>query len=328
VESGYDTARAWVEGCVRLLDEHDVISSGPQLGDWLDPAAPPDRPQDALTDAYLVATAYLAHSARLLSRQAALVGKGDDAVRYADLAERVAAGFRREFVSASGRTVSDTQTAYALALRFDLLQDDDQRRHAHERLRERVREAEFRIGTGFAGTPEILFALSDGGGLEEAYRLLLEKSCPSWLYTVVSGGTTTWERWDSQLPDGTVNPGGMTSFNHYAYGCVADWMHRVVAGLAPAAPGYRTLLVRPQPGGGLTNASARHLTPYGEAEVSWTREGTILRVSVLVPPNSDARIELPGQGPVDVGSGVHSFEVPFVAPEEDPIGPLPPRTSF
>ncbi|MBB2940731.1 alpha-L-rhamnosidase [Actinoplanes lutulentus] len=327
VVAGYETAQRWVEGCRRLLNERDVIDSGMQLGDWLDPAAPSDAPAQARTDPYLVATAYLAYSARLLARQARLVGKDDDEVRYAELAEAVTLGFRREFATASGRCVSDTQTAYALAICFGLL-PAEQRVHAGDRLAQLVREAEFRIGTGFAGTPLVLDALTDTGHLEEAYRLLLSRDCPSWLYPVTMGATTIWERWDSMLPDGTINPGNMTSFNHYALGAVADWMHRVVGGLAPAAPGYRSMLVRPRPGGGLSSASARHLTPYGPAEVSWRRSGGKLLVDVVVPPGCDATVDLPGSSPVAVLSGRHHFEVDHLGPDADPLSPLPPRQRF
>ncbi len=203
-----------------------------------------------------------------------------------------------------------------------------QRERAGRQLRHLAREAEHRIGTGFAGTPEVLDALSDVGDLETAYRLLLEQGCPSWLYPITMGATTIWERWDSMLPDGTVNPGEMTSFNHYALGAVADWMHRVLAGLAPAAPGYRILDVRPRPGGGLTHASARHETPYGTAEVAWQRSGHLLDVTVVVPPNCSANVQLPGQESVSVGSGRHTFSAPHPAAELDPVGPLPPRPRF
>ncbi|WP_051800188.1 glycoside hydrolase family 78 protein [Catenuloplanes japonicus] len=327
VTRGYDTACAWVEGCQRLLSDRDVIADGLQLGDWLDPAAPPDRPQQARTDPYLVATAYLAHSARLLSRQARLIGKDDDATAYDMLAARVVRGFRREFVTPAGRCASDTQTAYALSLCFDLL-EPAQRARVGDRLAELVREAEFRIGTGFAGTSLVLDALSDTGHLEEAYRLLLETGCPSWLYPITMGATTIWERWDSMLPDGSINPGNMTSFNHYALGAVADWLHRVVAGLAPAAPGYRSILVRPRPGGGLTWAEAEHTTPYGPASVRWERHDTSLRVRVVVPPGCDAVIDLPGQEPVTVGSGEHTLTSEYRAVSDDPIGPLPARQHF
>ena len=109
------------------------------------------------------------------------------------------------------------------------------------------------------------------GAYDSAYRLLTQRECPSWLYPVTMGATTVWERWDSMRPDGWINPGEMTSFNHYALGAIADWLHRVVAGLAPAAPGYRRLLIHPRPGDGLTQAGATHLTPYGRASVQWVR---------------------------------------------------------
>ena len=125
-------------------------------------------------------------------------------------------------------------------------------------------EGGYRIATGFAGTPYVTEALSRTGHVEEAYRLLLQTENPSWLYPVTMGATTIWERWDSMLPDGTINPGQMTSFNHYALGAVADWLHRTVAGLAPAEPGYRTVRVAPRPGGGMTWAKASLTTAHGE----------------------------------------------------------------
>ena len=153
-----------------------------------------------------------------------------------------------------------------------------------------VRAAGFRISTGFVGTPLVTDALADAGEPELAYRLLLQTGCPSWLYPVTMGATTVRERWDSMLPDGRINPGEMTSFNHYALGAVADWLHRRVAGLAPAEPGYRRLDVSPLPSPRLTRAEARHLTPYGEASVSWERAGGRLRLRVTVPvPRSGCR---------------------------------------
>src|SRR6185295_5734005 len=116
--------------------------------------------------------------------------------------------------------------------------------------------------------PLVCDALTSTGHAELANRMLLQTGCPSWLYPVTMGATTVWERWDSMRPDGSVNPDGMTSFNHYALGAVADWMHRTIAGLAPGAPGYRRLIVRPRPPQALTMAAASHITPYGEASVS------------------------------------------------------------
>jgi alpha-L-rhamnosidase len=133
------------------------------------------------------------------------------------------------------------------------------------------------------------------------------------------GATTIWERWDSMLPDGSVNPGEMTSFNHYALGAVADWIHRTVAGLAPAAPGYRRISIRPRPGGGLTRAAARHRTPYGMAGVSWVLRDGALTVEATVPPNTEARVHLSGRPPFDIGSGSHAWTVPFTAGHDLPL---------
>ena len=174
------------------------------------------------------------------------------------------------------------------------------------------KENRYRISTGFVGTPLICDALSANGHADTAYRLLLQTEDPSWLYSVKLGATTIWERWDSLLPDGTVNPSGMTSFNHYAFGAVADWMHRVVAGLAPAAPGYRRLLIAPQPPRrGLASASARLRTPYGVAATAWRLDDGMLRLTVTVPVGVTGEVVLPSGATHEIGHGEHSFVEPF-----------------
>src|SRR3954449_9961231 len=255
--------RAWVDHVADLAGEDRLWAGGFQFGDWLDPTAPPDQPFKAQADPDVVATAHLARSAEVVAVAAGLVGELDAADEYAQLAHEVRGAFAREYVTAGGRVLSDCPTVYALALQWALLPTEEQRRRAGERLADLVRTSGFRISTGFLGTPLIADALTDAGHPELAYRLLLQTGCPSWLYAVTMGATTVWERWDSMLADGRINPGEMTSFNHYALGAVADWLHRTVAGLAPGAPGYRSIVVRPLPGGGLTHARARHLTPYG-----------------------------------------------------------------
>ncbi len=175
------------------------------------------------------------------------------------------------------------------------------------RLAELVRERGYRIATGFVGTPLVTDALTDAGHLYAAERLLLQTECPSWLYPVTMGATTMWERWDSLLPDGSVNPGEMTSFNHYALGAVADWLHRTVAGLAPDAPGYRRIRIAPRPLGALSHARAEHRTPYGPASVAWRRDGDAVVVTAEVPPNTEAVVDLPGTESTVVGSGRHEW---------------------
>ncbi len=266
----YESMKAWVDQVTALAGPSHLWQSGLHLGDWLDPSAPADAPEAAKTDKYLIATAYHALTTRLLARTAELLGETEDARRYAALADAVREAFRAEYVSANGLVVSDAQSAYALALEFDLL-DDRQRQRAQRRLLEIVEANGHKVGTGFVGGRVILDALTDSGASDAAYHMLLRRDCPSWLYPVIMGGTTIWERWDSMLPDGRLNPGDMLSFNHYALGAMADWLHRTLAGLAPAEPGYRRILVAPRPGGGLSFARASHETPYGRAEVHWSR---------------------------------------------------------
>ncbi len=316
LERQFESMRAWVDQITGIAGERYLWDKGFQYGDWLDPSAPPDRPGDAKTPPAVVATAYFARSAELVGRTAGLLGRMEDAARYLDLARRVRAAFNREYVTGAGRMMSDATTAYALAIEFALLEDDAQRRTAGKRLAALVRNSFFRISTGFVGTPLICDALCSTGHLKAAFRLLTQTECPSWLYTVTMGATTIWERWDSLLPDGSVNPGGMTSFNHYALGAVADWLHRTVGGLAPVEPGYRRLLIQPRPGGGITWAHARHLTPYGLAECQWSYSDGQMQVDLTIPPNTTATVVLPGlqQEPVSVGSGKHHWEYSFEMP--------------
>ena len=168
-----------------------------------------------------------------------------------------------------------------------------------------------RIQTGFAGTPYVLDALSTTGHLDEAYRLLLQRECPSWLYTVMMGATTMWERWDSMLPNGTINPGQMTSFNHYALGAVADWMHRNIGGIAPLDPGYSRVLIAPQPGGDIRWARSSLQTRHGKISVSWTQdaEGPI-ELDIVVPDGVAAMVQLPGTDMQELGSGQHHLSTP------------------
>ncbi|MFJ4027582.1 family 78 glycoside hydrolase catalytic domain [Paenarthrobacter sp. NPDC089989] len=310
LERQYSSMCAWVDKVSELAGNDRLWTGGFQYGDWLDPSAPPEDAARAQTDPDVVATAHFARSAEVLGKAAAVLGRDDDSARYTKLASEIRAAFARTYVTPAGRILSDTQTAYAMALEWALLPSENQRQEAGRRLADLVRVSGFRISTGFVGTPLVCDALTSAGHVDTAYRLLLQTGCPSWLYPVTMGATTIWERWDSMRPDGSVNPGGMTSFNHYALGAVADWMHRSLAGLAPAAPGYRALEVRPFPTAALTYASARHLTPYGEAEVKWERAGGRLALRVKVPVGATAAVHVPGSSETEtVSHGVHTWDV-------------------
>jgi alpha-L-rhamnosidase len=316
VADQFESMRAWVDHVAALAGEKYLWDKGFQFGDWLDPTAPPEHPAKARTDKAIVASAYFAYSAKLAAQAAQVLGRKEDEIRYSALAEKARDAFAREYITPAGRLMNDAETAYALAIGFDLLPTMEQRQHAGDRLAELVRDSGYRIRTGFVGTPLICDALCLTGHYLAAYRLLMQRECPSWLYPVTMGATTIWERWDSMLPDGTINLGEMTSFNHYALGAVADWMHRTIGGLASAEPGYRRIEIRPHPGGGLTHCRVTHITPYGLAECAWRIEDGKLDLDIVIPANTTASVTLPGDDtPLEVGSGLWHWSIPYQDPD-------------
>jgi alpha-L-rhamnosidase len=304
LEDQFASMAAHVRRVESKLSPTGLWDTGFQFGDWLDPTAPPEDPLLAKADPGVVATACLFRSASLVAETAALLGHADEA-HFRQVAEQTRAAFVEHYLGADGRITSDAVTVYALAIAFGLL-DAAHQEQAGTRLAELVREGGHHIQTGFAGTPFVTDALTVTGHLDDAYALLLQKECPSWLYPVTMGATTVWERWDSMLPDGTINPGQMTSFNHYALGAVVDWLHRTVAGLAPLEPGYARVLVAPQPGGGLTWARTSLQTPHGPVAVSWSRSGDGgLALDVTLPEGVTGVVRLPGEDDQEIGSGAH-----------------------
>jgi alpha-L-rhamnosidase len=305
LEAQYESMRAWVEHVRTAAGEDHIWDSGFQFGDWLDPAAPPDKPWQAQADRHLVATAYFAHSTEVLSQAAAALGKADEAGEYAALGERIKEAFRSRFAP-DGLRSSDAQTEIILALEFGLLKPDDQRAVV-DRLVELIEKEDYRLGTGFLGTPGICRVLSDHGRNDVAYRLLLQTECPSWLYPVRQGASTIWERWDAIQPDGSINPGEMLSFNHYAYGAVGAWLYGTVAGLQQIEPGWRRFRVAPRPGGGLEWAEAVHESPRGRIDVRWEQRGDRFEMEVGVPPEATAEVVLPDGRSKTFGSGRHAL---------------------
>ena len=337
LERQYASMRAWVDYARRRAGTDLIWRPGWQFGDWLalhsdDPSYP-----GATTGTDLIATAFLAHSTDLVSRTAAILGRENDATEYRARFQAMREAFNREFVSRTGRVGENTQTAYALAIAFDLL-PDSLVPTAAGRLTQDVEAREHHLTTGFLGTPYLLHVLDATGHVGTAFRLLTQRTYPSWLYPITRGATTMWERWDGIRPDSSFEDPGMNSFNHYAFGAVGDWMYQNIGGidLDPAAPGYRRSRVAPRPGGGLTRATASLETVYGTLSTSWKRDRQRFVLDVAVPANTsaevtlwDARLDqvqeggvsLSGRdgvraarqrGPdviVDVGSGHYSFVV-------------------
>nr|WP_206686760.1 family 78 glycoside hydrolase catalytic domain [Microbacterium invictum] len=295
-----------LESIEQDISPRGVWELGQQLGDWLDPDAPPDDPGAAKADPAVVATACLYRSASFIAEAARILGKTDDAARWDGLAARTRSAFVSQYVDEAGRITSDCVTVYALAIAFGVL-DGDHRRRAGTRLADLVRKARYRVTTGFAGTPFVTWALSETGHIDDAYRLLLERECPSWLYPVTMGATTIWERWDSMLPDGSINAGEMTSFNHYALGAVADWIYQVVGGIRPAAPGYSKVRIHPQPGPGITWADTSYDSVHGPIRSSWRLDDGEFQLEVDLPVNVPAVIVLPDGRELDVIGGEHRF---------------------
>ena len=277
-----------------------------QLGDWLDPDASPHEPANAKADKGVVATASFYRSVAFTADTARELGRDADVDRWTALAAKIKNGFLTHYVHDDGTILSDCATVYALAICFGLL-DHDQQIAAGKRLAEIVAERNYTISTGFAGTPFVTWALSQTGHVDHAYRLLLEDACPSWLYTVSMDATTIWERWDSMLPDGSINPGDMTSFNHYALGAVADWLYKIVAGIQPATPGYDTIRLTPTPGLGLDWANGAIDTRHGRIECGWRRTTDGYTIDVVIPNATSAELQLPDGAIHTLAAGAHNF---------------------
>jgi alpha-L-rhamnosidase len=310
LEQQYDSMKKWVEYERKRAGDDYIWEGDPHYGDWLAYTAPSREARSypgATTSKELIATAMFAHSTDLLQRTARVLGKQDDAAKYAELLGKIKQAFRREFVTETGRVGQETQTAYVLALQFDLL-PEAMRPTVAKRLADEIRTRKH-LTTGFVGTPYLCHVLSRYGYLDEAYMLLNREEYPSWLYPVKQGATTIWERWDGQKPDGTFQDKSMNSFNHYAYGAIGEWMYRVMVGIEidPAAPGYRHIRIQPQPGGGFTYVKASHQTMYGKVSSAWTLKDGKFELAVEVPANTKATVRLPKAQLAGVTEGGHAL---------------------
>ncbi|KAH7141712.1 bacterial alpha-L-rhamnosidase-domain-containing protein [Dactylonectria macrodidyma] len=304
-----------------------------QLGDWLDPTAPQDQPWKGATDAKMVSNMFLIQSLDLMAQISDILGKEAEQKSFTAESQLVRAEFQAEYVTVNGRLVSDSQAAYALAICLNIL-TPSQRVRAGTRLVELVRKNQFKVGTGFAATPFLCEALAVTGNIQVAYAMLLEKKCPSWLYPVTMGATTVWERWDSMLPDGSINPGEMTSFNHYAFGAIAKFLYERLAGLQRLEPGWSKFRIAPSIGAEFSSASAHHVAPQGTIFVSWKTQvldgnQEEIRLEVMIPPNTRGEVILPegrGQKIQELGPGQWSFQSAFTRDYEWPLNPLPSKS--
>jgi len=303
----YQSMQQWV-GFMHAHATNELWNVGFHFGDWL--FYRPDDDNDgrsAVTDKYLIAQAFYAHSTQLLINAAGVLGKASDVERYSLLLDSIKKAFVHEYVTPSGRLVSGSQTAYVLALNFDLL-PQDLRGQAVDRLVNNVQNYHYHLTTGFLGTPYLCAVLSRFGQDSIAYKLMLQDTYPSWLYPIKMGATTVWERWDGIKPDSTFETPSMNSFNHYAYGAIGEWMYSTLAGLSPGADsmgaGYRSFRIAPHPGGGLDSAKAQLDTPYGLSEAGWKRTNGQITITAVIPAGTTAKVSLPLAAQKQVTEGV------------------------
>ena len=303
LQQQYESMKAWVDYIAERAGDSLLWDTDHTYGDWLAFSTTRSDYPGATTDKDLVRQAYFARSTNLLQRTANVLGKTADAEKYANMLRRIKKVFRDEFVTPNGRLVSSTQTAYSMALAFDLL-DGPTRQIAAKRLADDVGQFEH-ITTGFLGASLICPTLTSYGYLDQAYMLLNRKEYPSWLYAVTKDATTIWERWDGIKSDGTFQNKGMNSFNHYAYGAIGEWLYGVVAGIEidEQDPGYKHIIIHPHPGGGLTHARARLDSMYGPIESRWRLDGKTMTVNVEIPPNTAATVKLPSAKLADITEG-------------------------
>jgi alpha-L-rhamnosidase len=285
------------------------------FGDW---CSPEGTAKDWIKKGKWIATAYFANSCEITAQIANLLGLDDDAVYYRKLREKIILAYKKAFTNGKGLLNNEFQTAYVLPLHFNMTESSETKAMAQNLVR-LLKENGNLLSTGFPGTPYLLFALSDNGHLDMAYQMLLQESCPSWLYQVKAGGTTIWERWDALGLDGMVNTvdlnnpdnensGGMVSFNHYAGGAVGDWLYRRVAGIEPLEGGYKSFKIAPKPGGGLTWARATHVCPFGEISSEWKIENGKFILNVRVPFGTTAIVIMPDGDEFSVITGTHFFD--------------------
>ena len=323
LEEAYDSMERYVKACKFWAG---LIGFGKQryiwhtpsvfhFGDWVAPDVPKMSQWQGRSK--WTATASLCNTSAMLARISQILGRTEKAEQYQALSRRVADAYQSLLMDDDGKLKQqEFQTGYVLPLYFNML-DAQHTKAAAAHLAALVEKNDYCIGTGFPGTPYILFALLDNGYADTAYRMLLNTKCPSWLYEVKVGATTVWERWDGldengQCPIGNDGTGGMISYNHYASGAVGDFLYRRVAGLEPTTAGYRTFRVCPVPGGGLTWAEASVMTPYGKAASAWKiEEGNQFTQTVVVPAGTVCTLTMPSGKVQTLTQGIYTVSEPY-----------------
>ncbi|MCR4999622.1 MAG: glycoside hydrolase family 78 protein [Lachnospiraceae bacterium] len=318
LKENYPMMKKYVKACQRWaalcsIGSHRYIWHTPatlHFGDWV--AADVPTMQQWQKRSKWTATASLFRTATMIAIIARILGEDEDAKKFEALAEKVANAYEDIFTDGYGKLKEEFQTGYVLPLYLGMFRTDENQKKAAENLAKLVQKNDYCIGTGFPGTPYILFALLDNGQQETAYRMLLNEKCPSWLYEVKTGATTIWERWDGldeqgMCPIGDDGTDKMISYNHYASGAVGDFLYRRVLGIEASTPGYKRFRMEPMPGGEITSAEGKVRTPYGWIAANWQQENGAFHVSVTVPVGCECELVFPSSRRVTLQSGSYEF---------------------
>ena len=312
----YPTMQKYVKACRFWagfgIGKHRYIWHTPAVlhfGDWVAPDVPKMSQWQGRSK--YTATASLCNTSGRLDKIARLLGKDEDAVQYETLSAKVADAYCSILTDGSGKAKDEFQTAYVLPLYLNMFPENVKAKAA-ENLVKLVEKNDYKIGTGFPGTPYILFALADSGHADTAFKMLLNTQCPSWLYEVRVGATTVWERWDGldengECPIGDDGTDQMISYNHYASGAVGAFLYRRVLGVEPVLPGYKLFKFAPLVGGGLTEADGTVGTPYGEIKAAWHIENGEMTAEITVPMGTACTVTLPGGVEQNLSGGSYTL---------------------
>lgn len=314
LEDQYPSMKAWL-GYMQKESKNNLWNTGFHFGDWLFYRPFDDNDgKSAVTDKYLIAQCFYAHTTQLLINAAKVLGKTEDLPAYEKLLADVKAAFLKEYVTPNGRLVSSTQTAYVLALNFDML-PTNLRAQAADKLVENIKSYGNHLTTGFLGTPYLCEVLTRFGHTATAYQLLLQETYPSWLYPVKMGATTIWERWNGIRTDSSFEPASMNSFNHYAYGAIGDWMYRSVVGLDTYEDGvgYQHSKIQPHLGKGLTHATASLETYYGKLSSGWKINNGFIEWKASIPSNTRTTVILPAVSVEDIKENGNALDASYKA---------------
>ena len=282
------------------------------FGDWVAPDEPKMSGWQARND--VTGTASLKNMSMLVAKAADILGKEEDKKKFEEISKKTSSAFVKAFFDKDGNfKKKEYQTAFVLPLYYNMFPESLKEKEG-DTLANLVKKNDYKVLTGFPGTPYLLFALADNNHLAEAYNVLLNEKCPSWLFEVKKGATTIWERFDAMKDDGEEgnlgqNDGthGMVSFNHYASGSVGDFLYRRVLGIEAIEPGYHRFLFRPHLGGNLTNAEGKTLTPYGQIEAKWSIEEGRIKMNIKVPLSTICELVSPKGEKILLSQGKHEF---------------------